>query len=110
MATTVRAIKTGTIRIRPSHRVADMRKGVWQRRLAMLLDKDWTQPLPIYTYLIEHDEGILLLDSGETAPPSTSTSNLTTKSDHGYARWASTRQKTSKRLCYLIFTTTTPTG
>jgi glyoxylase-like metal-dependent hydrolase (beta-lactamase superfamily II) len=40
---------------------------VWRRRLAIILDRDWTQPLPIYTYLIEHDEGLLLLDSGECA-------------------------------------------
>ena len=33
----------------------------------MILDRDWTQPLPIYTYLIEHAEGLLLLDSGECA-------------------------------------------
>jgi hypothetical protein len=40
----------------------DMSKPRWRRRLAMILDRDWTQPLPIYTYLIEHDEGLLLLD------------------------------------------------
>ena len=37
------------------------------RRLAILLDRQWTQPLPIYTYLVEHDEGLILLDSGESA-------------------------------------------
>jgi hypothetical protein len=67
MATTIRAVKTGTIRIRPSHRATDMSKPRWRRRLAMIFDRDWTQPLPIYTYLIEHDEGLLLLDSGESA-------------------------------------------
>jgi hypothetical protein len=67
MATTIRAVKTGTIRIRPSHRATDMSKPRWRRRLAIILDRDWTQPLPIYTYLIEHDEGLLLLDSGECA-------------------------------------------
>jgi N-acyl homoserine lactone hydrolase len=67
MATTIRAVKTGTIRIRPSHRATDMSKPTWRRRLAIILDRDWTQPLPIYTYLIEHDEGLLLLDSGESA-------------------------------------------
>ena len=40
----------------------DMSKPRWRRRLAMILDRDWTQPLSIYTYLIEHDEGLLLLD------------------------------------------------
>ena len=67
MAISIRAVKTGTIRIRPSHRATDMSKPRWRRRLAIILDRDWTQPLPIYTYLIEHDEGLLLLDSGECA-------------------------------------------
>jgi hypothetical protein len=44
-----------------------MRLPVWRRRLAILLDRQWTQLLPIYTYLIEHDEGLILLDSGESA-------------------------------------------
>jgi hypothetical protein len=35
MATTIRAVKTGTIRIRPSHRATDMSKPRWRRRLAM---------------------------------------------------------------------------
>ncbi|WP_406468967.1 N-acyl homoserine lactonase family protein [Streptomyces sp. NBC_01594] len=60
-------IKTGTIRIRPSHRAGNMNHPVWRRRLAMLTDRDWTEPLPIYTYLIEHDEGLILLDCGETS-------------------------------------------
>jgi N-acyl homoserine lactone hydrolase len=64
---TVRAVRTGSIRIRPSSRAGDMHHRVWRRRLAILLDRDWTQPLPIYTYLIEHGDGLILLDSGESA-------------------------------------------
>jgi N-acyl homoserine lactone hydrolase len=63
----VHAIRTGSIRIRPSQRAGNMDHGVWRRRLAILLDRDWTEPLPIYTYLIEHDQGLILLDSGESA-------------------------------------------
>jgi len=63
----VHAVKTGTIRIRPSHRAGNMSLPVWRRRLAILLDRQWTQPLPIYTYLVEHDEGLILLDCGESA-------------------------------------------
>jgi N-acyl homoserine lactone hydrolase len=65
--TTVRAVKTGTIRIRPSHRAGNNSLPVWRRRLAILLDRQWTPLLPIYTYLIEHDEGFILVDSGESA-------------------------------------------
>jgi hypothetical protein len=63
----IHPIKTGTIRIRPSHPAGDMNHPVWRRRLAILLDRDWTQPLPIYTYLIEHDQGLILFDCGESA-------------------------------------------
>jgi N-acyl homoserine lactone hydrolase len=63
----VRAVETGTVRIRPSHRAGDNSLPVWRRRLAILLDRRWTPLLPIYTYLIEHDEGLILVDSGESA-------------------------------------------
>jgi N-acyl homoserine lactone hydrolase len=64
---TVHAVKTGTVRIRPSHRDGDNSLPVWRRRLAILLDRQWTPLLPIYTYLIEQDEGLILVDSGESA-------------------------------------------
>jgi N-acyl homoserine lactone hydrolase len=63
----LRVVRTGSIRIRPSNWAGNMHHPVWRRRLAILLDRDWTQPLPIYTYLIEHNEGLILLDSGESA-------------------------------------------
>ncbi|MEU6404006.1 N-acyl homoserine lactonase family protein [Streptomyces sp. NPDC046985] len=44
-----------------------MDHAIWRRRLAIILDRDWTEPLPIYTYLIEHDEGLYLVDSGESS-------------------------------------------
>jgi N-acyl homoserine lactone hydrolase len=65
--TTVHAIKTGTIQIRPSHRGGNINLPLWRRRLAILLDREWTEPLPIYTFLIEHDEGLILVDTGESA-------------------------------------------
>jgi len=65
--TSIIPIKTGTIRIRIKHRAGNMNHPVWRRRLAMLTDREWTKPLPIYTYLIEHDEGLILLDCGETS-------------------------------------------
>jgi N-acyl homoserine lactone hydrolase len=63
----VRAIKTGLVRLRPSHLAGNTDHPAWRRRLAILRDRDWTEPLPIYTYLIEHDEGLILLDAGESA-------------------------------------------
>jgi N-acyl homoserine lactone hydrolase len=67
LMTTVHALKTGTIRIRPSHQAGNTNLPLWRRRLAILLDRQWTEPLPIYTYLIEHEEGLILVDTGESA-------------------------------------------
>ena len=65
--TTVHAVKTGTLEIRPSHRAGNINLPIWRRRLAILLDRHWTEPLPVYAYLIEHDEGLILVDTGESA-------------------------------------------
>jgi glyoxylase-like metal-dependent hydrolase (beta-lactamase superfamily II) len=32
----------------------------------MLLDRQWTEPLPIYAFAIEHPEGVIVVDTGET--------------------------------------------
>ena len=32
----------------------------------MLFDEEWSEWLPIYVWLIEHDEGLILVDTGET--------------------------------------------
>jgi glyoxylase-like metal-dependent hydrolase (beta-lactamase superfamily II) len=43
-------------------------RGTGLARLAnMLFDKEWSGWLPIYAWLIEHDEGLILVDTGETA-------------------------------------------
>jgi N-acyl homoserine lactone hydrolase len=31
------------------------------------MDRSWTEPLPIYAWLIEHTEGLIVVDTGETA-------------------------------------------
>ena len=33
----------------------------------MLFDPEWSEWLPIYVWVIEHDEGVILVDTGETA-------------------------------------------
>ncbi len=37
------------------------------RLVNTIVDRDWTEPLPIYSWAIEHPEGIILIDTGETA-------------------------------------------
>lgn len=61
----IHAIQTGAVAI-----TTNWREGVGhgRRRLVnTLLDREWTEPLPIYTFAIEHPEGVIVVDTGETA-------------------------------------------
>lgn len=67
MSVSVSILETGTIRIRPSHRHQSATKPVLLRRAhAIFGDPNWTEPLPINTYLIEHPDGPILFDTGES--------------------------------------------
>jgi glyoxylase-like metal-dependent hydrolase (beta-lactamase superfamily II) len=64
----IHAIQTGTVAITTA-----WRDGVGHGRMRLghtLLDRDWTEPLPIFAFLIEHPEGPILVDTGETAAAS----------------------------------------
>ena len=61
----IHAIQTGTVRIKPSQRVGRGRGSM--RQVNILVDRTWTEPLPIYAWAIETDEGVILVDTGETA-------------------------------------------
>ncbi|MBA2392411.1 MAG: N-acyl homoserine lactonase family protein [Ktedonobacterales bacterium] len=58
-------IQTGSVRLKTAwpegkgHGLA--------RNLHALLDPAWTDPLPIYAWVIEHPEGVIVIDTGETA-------------------------------------------
>lgn len=59
------AIETGQVRVR-----ARQREGLGsgaRRRLNTMLDRQWTEWLPIYAFAIEHPEGVIVVDTGETA-------------------------------------------
>jgi N-acyl homoserine lactone hydrolase len=61
----IHAIQTGTVALTTS-----WREGVGhgrRRLLNTLLDRQWTEPLPIYAFAIEHPEGVIVVDTGETA-------------------------------------------
>lgn len=60
-------IQTGTVSIRPHHHCGEEEHGPVRRKIAMILDHEWVEDLPIYTYLIEHPEGNYLVDSGDSA-------------------------------------------
>lgn len=61
----IHAIQTGTVRVRSLHR--HMAGAKFLRFLGLLTDRDWTEPLPIFTWVIEHPEGLIVIDTGETA-------------------------------------------
>jgi N-acyl homoserine lactone hydrolase len=61
----IHAIQTGTARVK--HRQAE---GVGHGRLRIvrtLLDREWTAPQRIYAFVVEHPEGVIVVDTGETA-------------------------------------------
>jgi N-acyl homoserine lactone hydrolase len=61
----INAIQTGTVAITTKWREG---AGRGRRRLMnTLLDREWTEPLPIYAFAIEHPEGVVVVDTGETA-------------------------------------------
>jgi N-acyl homoserine lactone hydrolase len=72
----IHAIKTGKVTIRPNQVKG---KGAGSiRMLNVYLDKRWTEALPIYAWAIEHPEGVVVVDTGETAK----------SAEHGYfPRW-----------------------
>ncbi len=61
----VRAIEAGKVAVRERQR-----RGVGRGQLRPLLtlsDRNWTPKLPIYAWTIDHPEGIIVVDTGETA-------------------------------------------
>jgi N-acyl homoserine lactone hydrolase len=76
----VHAIQTGFVRIK-SAQVEGRGHGL-ARRLAIFTDRSWTEWLPTYTWVIDHREGIIVVDTGQ------GTHLLETgKSHHPYVRW-----------------------
>jgi glyoxylase-like metal-dependent hydrolase (beta-lactamase superfamily II) len=61
----IHAIQTGTVALTTA-----WREGVGQGRRRLLhaiLHREWTEPLPIYAFVIEHPEGVIVVDTGEDA-------------------------------------------
>jgi N-acyl homoserine lactone hydrolase len=72
----IHALQTGTVAIKEQQRNGG--GGDRNSLLKVFGDRDWTEPLPILAWLIEHPEGLIVVDTGET----------TRVSDPGYfPRW-----------------------
>ena len=61
----VHAIRTGVVQVRRAQ-MESRGKGV-ARIAHMLLDEEWSEWLPIYAWVIQHEEGVIVVDTGETA-------------------------------------------
>src|SRR5437588_5327960 len=61
----IHAIQTGTVAIK-TRQVSGRGPGAL-RPYITLLDTTWTEPVPIYAWVIEHPEGLIVVDTGETA-------------------------------------------
>ena len=61
----IHPIQTGTVAVKERQRAG---KGPGPTRLlATLADRTFTEPLPILAWLVEHPDGLILVDTGETA-------------------------------------------
>jgi N-acyl homoserine lactone hydrolase len=61
----IHAIQTGSLVVRAQQLSG---KGSGPLRGARtLMDRNWTDPMPIYAWLIEHPEGLIVVDTGESA-------------------------------------------
>lgn len=57
----VGVLSTGTVKVRPEHIAA-----TWKpMMLWMATSRQWTAPLPIQAFVIEHDDGLVLFDTGQ---------------------------------------------
>ncbi|HEX9385483.1 MAG TPA: N-acyl homoserine lactonase family protein [Anaerolineales bacterium] len=60
----IHVIQTGTVAIKS---VQPEGRGKGNPILNIVLDKNWTEPLPIFAFVIEHSEGLIVVDTGETS-------------------------------------------
>jgi N-acyl homoserine lactone hydrolase len=60
----IHVIQTGSVAIK---QVQQAGRGSGHPILNILRDRNWTEPLPIYAFVIEHPEGLIVVDTGETA-------------------------------------------
>src|SRR3954454_18905219 len=60
---TIKPLSTGTVRIKETMR-RPPGSGL-RRRSAMMLPGAMTGPLPIHAWVVEHPEGVILVDAGE---------------------------------------------
>lgn len=73
----VYGVQTGTLRVKAAHRA--LRGPAALRFPSILLDRRWTEPLPLLVWVIEHPEGLIVIDTGELAGASAPADYLATE-------------------------------
>ncbi len=61
----ISALQTGTVAVKEAQREGQGRGPA--RRVNVLRAKEWTDPLPIHVWVVEHPEGVIVVDTGENA-------------------------------------------
>ena len=56
------AVSTGTVRVRPQNIAGDWRPMLWWTATS----RTWSEPMPIWTFAIEHPRGLVLFDLGQS--------------------------------------------
>jgi N-acyl homoserine lactone hydrolase len=60
----IHALSTGTVRLKHSFLFA---RAGWRRQLDLFLPGEWSEPMPIHCWAIEHQGRVTLVDTGETS-------------------------------------------
>jgi len=74
----IHAIQTGSVRIKTAQ-VEGRGRGLG-RRLSVFTDRNWTDWLPTFAWVIDHPEGVIVVDTGQGT-------HLLERSFHPYHRW-----------------------
>jgi glyoxylase-like metal-dependent hydrolase (beta-lactamase superfamily II) len=61
-AITIHAVHTGWVRVKTKHR--DLSGPVSSRMLGIVADPSWTPWMPVTSYVIDHPEGVFVVDTG----------------------------------------------
>jgi N-acyl homoserine lactone hydrolase len=61
----IHALSTGVVQIKPSQ-IQAAPGTRFSRLLRTVTQREWTPPLPIFCYAVEHPEGVILVDTGDT--------------------------------------------
>lgn len=76
----IHAVQTGSVRIKRAQTVG--RGHGMRRQMAIFLDHEWTEWLPTFAWVIDHPEGVIVVDTGQGTHLLDSAKSL-----HPYLRW-----------------------